>query len=192
MTRLFAQIATSGLIAIAPFASATVAFAQASPDITTDDSSNVTDFLIDYVPNNCTVQLGYFEGDEVAVVGTQSVEALIAENPLLPCNSITGSDNGTTKNFNFVSENSAVYKLITASNPVSPATNPNVFTVLAMQIIPLDGEGAPSPEDIIQLSTINEGVCEVDSVEAPQAVVCEFTALSDMPSAAMGRLSYSW
>ena len=198
MFQLPTLLAFAGILSTVP-TTGPVAIAQAVESYTEPVAEDiaVTELINNNDPNECGVQLGYFEGDDFAKVGTQSVESLLVDNPLRLCNIVTATDSGQTKNFNFVVNNSALYKIITESETATPdvsasdASAPDAFTVLAIQIVPMDEAGNLDQSETIQLLEIDDGACEVDSPNNPQQVTCEFVAISQQPSAAMGRLTYA-
>ena len=194
MFQLPTILAFAGILTTAPIAGP-IALAQEVVDSYTApvaEDVSVTELINNNAPQECGVQLGYFEGDDFDKVGTQSVESLLVDNPLRLCNVVTATDSGQTKNFNFVVNNSALYKIITESETVTPtASTPDAFTVLAIQIVPMDASGNLDQSEIIQLLDINDGTCEVDSPNDPQQVTCEFVSISQQSRAAMGRLTYA-
>lgn len=198
MFQLPTLLAFAGILSTAPTAGP-MAIAQVVDSYTSPvaEDVSVTELINNNAPNECGVQLGYFEGDDFEKVGTQSVESLLVDNPLRLCNVVTATDSGETKNFNFVVNNSALYKIITESETATPevsapeALRPDAFTVLAIQIVPMDASGNLDESETIQLLEINDGTCEVDSLNDPQQVTCEFVSISQQPSAAMGRLTYA-
>lgn len=205
MTRFFALFAIAALIPTKPpMLSST--FTQTVPAHKAADraadrefdsiskSEDTPKFIADYVPTECTVQFGYVaRGDLLAQLAqefAQTMDALMLNQPIAECDAITGTDDGKTKNFNFAHANSGIYKVITKSTPTYDEQNSlYTFDVIGVQLTPISAEGDLEPSKT--LLSVSSGLCEADSLEAPQNVFCEFAAIgANEGELAVGQLSY--
>ncbi|MGB3299030.1 MAG: hypothetical protein WBA76_12230 [Phormidesmis sp.] len=190
MTKLSTLLATGGLTAWASLLAAPMAFAQSAP------TEAVTEFMADYVPTDCTVQFGYVATgslpQQLAQDFEQTMDKVMINQPLTSCDATTGTDDGDTRNFNFIHADDGVYKVITESaSAYDEASGTYRFEVLGVRFIPIDAEGELEASKAVTMRAIADGVCEVDDPADPYSVFCEFATIGDDGSElAVGQLSY--
>jgi hypothetical protein len=196
MTQFFALLAISGVIAASTL---TPCIAYAQEDPSENASENVpeaasSEFMADYAPTECIVQFGYVARnnlpERLAQNFTQTMDAVMLNQPVADCDAITGTDDGETKNFNFARADQGVYKVITESAPTyDEQSSLYVFKVMGVQFTPINAEGQLEVAPI--LLPVGSGLCETDDPEVAYNVFCEFAAVGvDERELAVGHLSY--
>jgi hypothetical protein len=194
MTQFFALLAISGVIAASTLTPC-IAYAQE------DSSENVPEtaspeFMTDYAPTECMVQFGYVARnnlpERLAQNFTQTMDAVMLNQPVANCDAITGTDDGKTKNFNFARADQGVYKVITESAPTyDEQSSLYAFNVIGVQFTPINAEGQLEVGNAPILLPIGSGLCETDNPEVPYNVFCEFAVAGvDERAIAVGHLSY--
>lgn len=194
MTQFFALLAISGVIAASAL-TPSVAYAQEDPSENAPEHAS-SEFMSDYVPTECIVQFGYVArndlSERLAQDFTQTMDAVMLNQPVADCDAITGTDDGETKNFNFARADQGVYKVITESAPTYDEQNSlYVFNVIGVQFTPINAERQLEVGNTQMLISIGSGLCETDDPEIPRNIFCEFAAAGvDEREIAVGQLSY--
>ena len=114
--------------------------------------------------------------------------------PLLPCDAVSGTDDGNSRNFNFLNLSSSnFYKIITSSAPVADAEDETYqFSVQGVKVVPIDEAGnAASLETVEYLFPSDDQVCTADAVEQPRSVTCNFEVKA-ANTVLIGQLKYVW
>ena len=174
--------------------SAPTAPAQNAPEEA--PTKTVTEFMADYIPTECTVQFGYVETGslpgQLAQDFEQTVDKVMVNQPITNCDAATGTDDGETRNFNFISAENGLYKVITESASVyDEEIGAHVFKVLGVRFIPINADGKLDVSNATTMRSIASGVCEANQPEDPYNVFCEFAAMgNDGSKLAVGQLSY--
>ncbi len=190
-------IALKGFAIAGLFAASNPAIVFAQEDTLADATAPATpEFMSDYVPTECTVQFGYVARDNLperlARNFTETMDAVMLNQPVSECDAITGTDDGETKNFNFAHAHQGIYKVVTESEPAYDEQNGiYVFKVMGVQFTPITAEGELQVANAQMLLSIGSGICEADDPEIPYNIFCEFAAVGENDSElAIGQLSY--
>ena len=179
----------AGLLVSAP-----ISLAQNVPEEAPTET--VTEFMTNYSPTECTVQFGYVETGrlpkQLAQDFERTMDKVMVNQPAANCDATTGTDNGETRNFNFIRAENGFYKVITESASVyDEEISAHVFKVLGVRFIPIDADGELDVSNATTMRSIASGICEANELEDPRNVFCEFAAVSDDGSKlAVGQLSY--
>lgn len=194
MTKFSTLLAAGGLTAAAGLLAAPIALAQNAPAEAPVET--VTEFMADYVPTECMIQFGYVETgslpEQLAQDFERTMDKVMVNQSVTNCDAVTGTDDGETRNFNFIRAEDGVYKVITESTSVyDEEIGAHVFEVLGVRFIPISADGELDVSNATTMRSIASGVCEVDEPEEPYNVFCEFAAMGDDGSElAVGQLSY--
>lgn len=181
MTKFSALLATTGLIVSAP-----LAIAQETPT-----QSTITQFLSDSAPATCNIQV-------IAVTleaSEQTTTDILNAVPATPCDAVSGTDDGDSKNFNFLNlSGSNFYKVITSSTPIDETKEADYqFSVEGLKVVPLDEAGnAANLSEVEYLYPADSHVCTTDAVEQPRSVVCTFKVKEADNNVLVGQLNYTW
>ena len=135
-------------------------------------SADIASFMSNYAPTECTVQFGYVESGDfrrrLAQNFTRTMDSLMVSQPANACEAVTGTDNGRTRNFNFIRADHGVYKVITRSDYSYDEVNTLYeYEVLGIRFIPINAEGELDPENARTLLSLGQGTCEIDDPEDP-------------------------
>ncbi len=192
----WAGLAIVGLLSASTL-TPSVVFAQETTETTTSaDASATPEFMSDYVPTECTVQFGYVARNDLperlAQDFTETMDAVMLDQPVSECDAITGTDDGETKNFNFAHAHQGIYKVITESEPTYDEKNSlYLFNVVGVQFTPITAEGELQIDQVQMLLSIGSGICETDDPDLPYNIFCEFAAAGEnQGELAVGHLSY--
>ena len=167
--------------------SSTSESSDAEPDI---PEPGVTQFLSDNAPAECSLQVTAVTLEE----SNQPTADILATVPLLPCDAVSGTDDGNSRNFNFLNLSSSnFYKIITSSAPVADAEDETYqFSVQGVKVVPIDEAGnAASLETVEYLFPSDDQVCTADAVEQPRSVTCNFEVKA-ANTVLIGQLKYVW
>jgi hypothetical protein len=180
MTQFFALLAISGVIAASTLTPC-IAYAQEDPSENAPEAAS-SEFMTDYAPTECMVQFGYVARNDLperlAQNFTQTMDAVMLNQPVADCDAITGTDDGETKNFNFARADQGVYKVITESAPTyDEQSSLYVFKVMGVQFTPINAEGQLEVGNAPILLSTGSGLCETDDPEVPYNVFCEFAVV---------------
>lgn len=158
--------------------------------------ADISEFMTNYAPTECTIQFGYVETENLpqrlAANFTQTMDSVMVNQPVSDCEAVTGTDDGETRNFNFIRAQQGVYKVITESAATYDEED-FVYRVkvLGVRFIPINQEGALDPDQARTFLSIGAGNCEIDKTEDPYDVFCEFATMDSNPAElAVGQLSY--
>ena len=187
MTQFSALLGAVGLLVSAP---AAIALAQESPVLEAPASSDIVQFLSDSAPAECTIQTVSIPSE----TPEQNAQAILATAPAMPCDAVSGTDDGSSRNFNFLNvSGNNFYKVITSSTPVAETEDDIYqFSVEGVKVVPLNQAGdAANLNEIEYLYPSGNQVCMADATEQPRSVVCTFT-VEDAGNVLVGQLSYVW
>lgn len=179
----------TGLLGSAP-----ISLAQNVPEAAPTET--VTEFITNYSPTECTVQFGYVETgslpEQLSQDFERAMDKVMISQPAANCDATTGTDNGETRNFNFIRAENGFYKVITESASVyDEEISAHVFKVLGVRFIPINADGELDVSNVTTMRSIASGVCEANEIENPHNVFCEFAAMgNDGSKLAVGQLSY--
>ncbi|MEM6450130.1 MAG: hypothetical protein AAF703_07445 [Cyanobacteria bacterium P01_D01_bin.105] len=151
---------------------------------------NVIQFLSDSAPAECTIQTVAIPSEAPA----QSTEDIFMDVPETLCDAVSGTDDGSSKNFNFLNlSGSNFYKVITSSEPVADTEGETYqFSVEGVKIVPLDAEGnTANLSEVDYLYPADSQVCIADAVDQPRSVICTFE-VKDAENVLLGQLKYLW
>ena len=189
MIKFPALLAATSLMVFAPLAVASTAFAQSKPQ---NIQQSVIEFMADSEPSNCSLQVANVSIDQAEAFTTDVLDNVGA--PITSCEAVIGTDDGDSKNFNFLNlAEDRYYKVITESEPEFDADSGLYgFSILSVKIVPLDADGnAANLSDVEYLYPSDTSYCLTDVATEPHAVTCLFEVESNNQVLA-GRLDYSW
>lgn len=184
-----ALLTVIGLIVSAPLSLAAAAFAQSEPQ---NIQQGVVEFMADTQPSVCNLQVANVSVDEAAAFTTDVLNNAGAQ--ITSCEAVIGTDDGNSKNFNFLNlAEDQYYKVITESEAeFDPNSGLYGFSVLGIKIVPLDASGnAVNLADVEYLYPSDTSYCLTDVETEPHAVTCLFKVESN-DEVLVGRLDYSW
>ena len=195
MTKFSTLLAAGGVMgATSLLGSAPISLAQNAPKEAPTEA--VTEFMTNYNPTECTVQFGYVETvrlpEQLARNFERTMDKVMVSQPVANCDATTGTDNGETRNFNFINAENGFYKVITESTAVyDEEISAYVFKVLGVRFIPIDTDGELDVSNATTMRSIASGICEANELDDPHNVFCEFAAMgNDGSKLAVGQLSY--
>ena len=166
MNKLFVLSAAMGFFF--PSALISTAFAQDQPP-----QPEITQFLSDSAPAECTIRATAIAPE----APNEDISAALDSVELTPCEAVSGTDDGNSKNFNFLNlTDSNYYKIITTSEPAAEIENDSyAFSVQGVQVIPIDEDGnSIDLSEVDYLFPASEQTCIASSLEQPRNVVCNF------------------
>ena len=184
MNKLFTILAASVI------ASGSVS-AQETPSQTpsqTSPEASVTQFLFDSAPTECTLKVTAV----IPEAANRPITDILAEISSMPCEAVSGTDDSSSKNFNFLNLSERnFYKVITESEPIAAVTDDAYqFSVEGVKVVPLDEAGnVVSLQDVEYLFPSDEQTCIADAVEEPHNVVCTFKVI-EANNVLVGQLQY--
>ncbi|MFK8185954.1 MAG: hypothetical protein AB8B99_21465 [Phormidesmis sp.] len=184
MTKFSALLATAGLVAV----SAPLALAQETLPPAT--AAAITQFLSDSAPAACTIQVISVPLEE----SEHNTTDILSTVPAIPCDAVSGTDDGDSKNFNFLNvSGNNFYKVITSSAPITETANETYqFSVEGVKVVPLDEAGnAANLSEVEYLYPADTQVCTADAIEQPRSVVCTFE-VKEESNVLVGQLNYAW
>lgn len=184
-----ALLAATGLMVSAPLAFASAAFAQSEPQ---NIQQSIVEFMADTQPSACSLQVANVSIDEAEAFTTNVLDNVGA--PITSCEAVSGTDDGDSKNFNFLNlTEDRYYKIITESEAeFDPDSGLYSFSILGVKIVPLNADGnAANLSEVEYLYPSDTSYCLTDVATEPHAVTCLFEVESNNQVLA-GQLNYAW
>ncbi len=184
-----ALIAATGLTVSAPLVFASAAFSQSKPQST---QQSVVEFMADSQPSACSLQVANVSIDQAEAFTTDVLDTVGA--PITNCEAVSGTDDGDSKNFNFLNlTEDQYYKIITESEAeFDPDSGLYGFSILGVKIVPLNADGSAADlSEVEYLYPSDAGYCLADVATEPHELTCLFEVESNN-QVLVGRLDYSW
>lgn len=189
----YMPIQASALLALSSLFAASPAIAQSEPA-----TAEVSEFMSDYIPTECTVQFGYVENSSDETTQSfiqnfgQTIDRTIGSQPESICDAIIGTDSGESRNFNFIQAEQGVYKIVTESEGQLDSQTVNyVFNILGIRFIPINTEGELEASQAKTMFAIEGSNCLLDELEEPYSAFCEFAAAdTETGEIAVGQMNY--